>query len=68
MDALEKIKSVEWSQQKEGYIQKEVKTRGRSPTAGNNTAYAWGVENNHKSNQNIRFIDESNRSQCGSYV
>jgi hypothetical protein len=41
MDSLEKIKSVECSQQKERYISKDVEARGIGPAAGNNTAFAW---------------------------
>jgi len=40
LDALEKIKSVEWSQQKERHIPKDVEARVRGPTAGNNTVFA----------------------------
>lgn len=41
LDALKKIKSVEWSQQKERYISKDVEARGIGPAVCNNTAFAW---------------------------
>jgi hypothetical protein len=40
LGVLEKIKSVEWSQQKERYIPKDVGACGRGPTARNNTEFA----------------------------
>jgi hypothetical protein len=36
-----KIKSVEWSHQKERYISKDMEARGIGPAAGNNTTFVW---------------------------
>lgn len=43
--ALEKIKSIQWSQQKERYKPKDVEARGSAPTVGNNMIFVrWGWE------------------------
>ena len=39
--ALEKIKSIQWSQQKERYKPKDVEARGSFPTVGNNMVFVW---------------------------